>query len=220
MRNYYIFIGALSIFVITLLVIGFTSVTNPFSERDKKLDEKRASDFASISNSINNFYQEKNRLPDSISALKPTTYERWSIIDPGTSAEYEYKEDLINSSFSLCTTFSTDTKTGNTLQTSGRTVSPRAAIRIAPVDPYMPIQPDQDLNQNLTPGQDSVHPRGYYCYVYSIPSFYNKYYNNIRYDPGTPPVYNIVTPTPMDLRTPTTKTLAPTATPQPKAIVQ
>src|SRR5687768_11307032 len=107
MRNYYIFVTALGIFILVLLIIGFTGVSNPYSERERKSDEKRSSDIQSISNEIKSYYTSRsNTLPEKLIVPANSFH---SINDPVTGKEYEYNK-LSVSAFELCANFSTDTR--------------------------------------------------------------------------------------------------------------
>lgn len=108
MRNYYLFIGVLSLIVTALLITGFIVGGTPVSQRSVALDATRLADFSALQTSIVAYYQNHVRLPERLSDLSlpilPT--------DPVTRQAYIYQPTTVTS-FKLCTEFSTDSSTAN-----------------------------------------------------------------------------------------------------------
>lgn len=147
MRNYYIFITFLGIFVLGLIIGGFMVAGSPYAQKALAEDQKRVSDFASIQSSITSYgYSHNNALPVSLSALKQQN-SYLSIIDPVTKKTYDYKIPSPNS-YQLCTTFSTDSHDKSSSSTGGY--------------PYADNQ--------------IVHKKGYDCISYTVTSQANNFY--------------------------------------------
>ena len=99
------FVWAVIVVVATSIVAGFFIVGSPATERMRKIDDQRVSDLQNIQWQIVNFWQKKERLPESLDELKDDV-SGWSApVDPETGKPYEY---AINGelSFALCADFS------------------------------------------------------------------------------------------------------------------
>lgn len=183
MRNYYIFISALSIFVVVLLTIGFTQISNPFLEKAKKLDQQRVTDLQSISYAISNYNAQNYKLPGNLSEIKLTSGTS-KTTDPETNKKYDYK--IISASeYELCATFGVDTQ-----------IKPDVSVRATSI-----VQPPQtDIYATIT----NEHPKGEYCYKLTVQNYGGYIY-------PTPVPYNYAPPT--DVITPTaTPPYAPSPT--------
>lgn len=110
-----LFIGILSVVVLIVLIIGFTMVGTPVSQRAVSLDNQRLSNFNNIKYSIESNY-ETTGLPLSLSELKTRVvnsgYSAEVLSDPETKQSIGYEVASVYS-FRLCTTFSTDTESTN-----------------------------------------------------------------------------------------------------------
>lgn len=104
MRKYYYFIAGLGIFVIILLIIGFSLTGTPYSLQNETKDQQRISDFSYIQKEINSYYQTNNELPQRLNLV--SSLEK--LQDPYSHTDYVYQIDGKNS-YKLCTTFATDT---------------------------------------------------------------------------------------------------------------
>lgn len=135
MRNYFIFIGLLAVLVTGLVVVSFSVMGNPFDQKLRAKDEAIISDFNNITSSVVNFYQLNHQLPESLSELQAT----YGVTDL-TSYQYEI---VSATSYNLCSTFSTDTKT-----------------RPSPDTSYYPVY-DSDYS----------HPKGPACILFKVPTY-------------------------------------------------
>lgn len=101
------------IIVVGLISLSFVVMGSPAKQRALRLDERRITDLQSIQYQVINYWQQKEKLPDSISDISnPMT--GYSIpVDPefekGYKYEYTTKENL---SFELCAIFAEDMPKG------------------------------------------------------------------------------------------------------------
>ncbi len=101
--------------IIVILVAAFLNVGSPAQARDKKIDQNIINDYYQIQSGIDNYYNDKKVLPDSLGAIRANG-NYINITDDNlknkvTGREYEYK--VINDQeFELCTDFKTSNKVG------------------------------------------------------------------------------------------------------------
>lgn len=172
MRKYYNFFGILTFVVVVVLFVGFSLVGNPVAEKDIKLDETRISDFSNLKYQIENYYQTYKQLPKTLKDSKVGTYAsyNYNTLDPETKKEYEYKI-VSATSYQLCATFLTNTKT----KATGSTSSGVSNIQMLPA-----------IDSSGNP--DTTHKKGPDCITYTIPNYYTT---------PTPPAYSYgLVPTP------------------------
>jgi hypothetical protein len=93
--------------ILTSIIYGFFLVGTPATQRNRRFDEQRVSDLQQIQNSVVNYWQQKNQIPDDLTKLKTIGYGIPT--DPETNLIYEYSAtgDL---SFKLCADFKTAVK--------------------------------------------------------------------------------------------------------------
>ncbi len=93
--------------VIILVVFSFMVIGSPKSQRAFRLDDKRVQDLQTIQWSVINFWQQKEKLPETLSELSNPIAGSTVPVDPefekGLVYEYAKKSDT---SFELCATFS------------------------------------------------------------------------------------------------------------------
>lgn len=91
---------------IVLVSIGasFAIFGSPVSQRKMRFDERRENDLASIQSQVINYWQLKEKLPQSLNELNDSTSYFYVPTDPETNEPYEYKTAGVLS-FSLCATF-------------------------------------------------------------------------------------------------------------------
>jgi hypothetical protein len=99
----------ISMLTIIAVVYGFTIIPSPFKAREIAYDHKRVVDLGQIQSAIDTYYQNNNKLPNSLNDLPKTsdsiTLEK---ADPQTQQPYEYH--ITNpTSYKLCANFTTDT---------------------------------------------------------------------------------------------------------------
>jgi hypothetical protein len=97
--------------VVLTVAWGFAVIGSPFQQRNKRFDERRVQDLQIMQNYITNYWQNKERLPVSLSDLEDPLLGIVIPVDPETGGLYEYRvtDDLI---FELCAMFSTESKYG------------------------------------------------------------------------------------------------------------
>lgn len=116
-----IFALAVSLVVASVIIWGFFLVGTPAQQRQVRFDETRISDLQAIQSQIVNYWQNKNKLPQSINDLKDSISGFTPPQDPESNTPYEYviKGDL---SFELCANFKTENQ-----NTQNIDVAPRVA---------------------------------------------------------------------------------------------
>lgn len=95
--------------VLAAVIGGFFIVGSPATQRDRRFDEQRVSDLQNIQSRIINYWQTKNKLPNSLGDLTDSISGFAAPVDPQTGTAYDYniKGPLV---FDLCATFKTDSK--------------------------------------------------------------------------------------------------------------
>ncbi|NTU46813.1 hypothetical protein HGA88_04245 [Candidatus Roizmanbacteria bacterium] len=110
MRNYYIFIVALTLSVVSIVGYAFFSIGSPISRQEIAYDAKRLQDFKDIKLAIANYAKANRKLPTSFLELKPQNEQEVNFTDPQTKKEYEYNVQT-STSYEFCAQFSTDYNT-------------------------------------------------------------------------------------------------------------
>lgn len=103
MRVFLFFIFAV---VAASIIAGFFTAGSPFRERMRRFDERRVQDLQNIQWQIVNYWQRKERLPETVEMLRDDISGYSVPIDPENNAPYEY-QTLGDLKFSLCATFNT-----------------------------------------------------------------------------------------------------------------
>ena len=85
-------------------ISGYFVAGSPFRERMRKFDERRINDLQSIQWQIVNYWQRKEKLPDSLENLTDDISGFSAPRDPETGSPYEYQK-LGDSKFQLCADF-------------------------------------------------------------------------------------------------------------------
>ncbi len=109
MRKYNYFIVVLGIFVVILMIIGFSLTGTPYSIQNDIKDRQRIADFSLIKGEINSYYQTNNQLPQRLNQLSSLV----KLKDPYLNTDYVYQIDGKNT-YKLCTSFDTDTNRSKT----------------------------------------------------------------------------------------------------------
>lgn len=96
--------GTAAAIILASLIAGFFIVGSPTTQRARRFDEQRVQDLQTIQSQIVNYWMLKQKLPDSLDALKDSISGFSAPLDPETSQSYEYRigDKLI---FELCGTF-------------------------------------------------------------------------------------------------------------------
>lgn len=112
--------GAMRIFVYSVVSVvtvsvlaSFFVVGSPTVQRDRRLDDRRVSDLQFIQSETILFWQNKARLPESLSELESDIRGIRVPVDPETGGKYGYSV-LGAETFELCGTFATDSEGGAT----------------------------------------------------------------------------------------------------------
>ena len=94
-----------------LIIWSFVIIGSPVEQRLRRLDDKRITDLQNIQSQVITYWQQKEKLPTSLSDLENATSYFLVPIDPefekGNRYEYTPKENL---SFDLCASFSTESE--------------------------------------------------------------------------------------------------------------
>lgn len=97
-------IGALMVMTV---IGGFLIIGSPSHIRDLRLDQQRVSDLQNLQYSIASYWQQKRELPASLTDLNDPLVGMTVPTDPVSGEAYEYTAGA-GTSFTLCTTFNTD----------------------------------------------------------------------------------------------------------------
>lgn len=93
--------------VIAALIGGFFIVGSPATERSRRFDAERIQHLQTIQNEVVNHWVRKQKVPESLDALKDDISGFTAPRDPETRAAYEYRTTT-KLSFELCAVFATD----------------------------------------------------------------------------------------------------------------
>lgn len=95
---------AAALVVLTALVAGFFIVGSPASQRSRRFDEQRIQHLQTLQSQIVNYWMLKQKLPDSLDALRDNISGFSAPLDPETIQPYDYRAgDKL--SFELCGVF-------------------------------------------------------------------------------------------------------------------
>jgi len=106
-----LFVRGVAAVGILSVLFGFFIVGSPFAERMRQFDERRIEDLSSIQWQIVNFWQTKERLPETLDELRDDIRGFVPPVDPETGEAYEYLTTG-EFTFELCATFKTTNKEG------------------------------------------------------------------------------------------------------------
>lgn len=102
-----------SAWVVLLIVFSFMVIGSPKSQRALRLDDKRVQDLQTIQWSVINYWQQKEKLPETLKELSNPLSGSTVPVEPefekGLAYEYTKKGDM---TFELCATFSADMPKG------------------------------------------------------------------------------------------------------------
>jgi hypothetical protein len=93
------------IIVLAAVVGGFMTVGSPYKQRALRLDNQRINELQSIQWQVVSYWQQKEKLPATLTDLYDPISGAVIPKDPETKKEYEYRTTGANS-FELCATFS------------------------------------------------------------------------------------------------------------------
>ena len=134
---------AFGLFALATIIAGFFIVGTPYQARLMRFDEQRVSDLQTIQYQVVNYWQSKEKLPTSLTALEDPISGYAAPTDPQSGSAYEYSTTGAKS-FELCATFARADQ------------NPSNAPYAAPIPAG-------------AKGTDSwAHPAGRYCYARTI----------------------------------------------------
>jgi len=93
-----------SCLLLASVIWGFSVLGSPKTQRLLKYDDQKVSDLENISYQIENYYENKEVLPDLLSNLSKTNQYFVAPKDPQTNSEYEYKKTG-KLSYQICANF-------------------------------------------------------------------------------------------------------------------
>jgi hypothetical protein len=121
-----------SIIVLALLIWSFSVIGTPGQQRIWRLDDKRVQDLQNIQYQIINYWQQKEKLPATLSDISNPISNYQIPVDPefeqGKTYEYSVK-DVKKLSFELCATFGAEMPKGWSEYPSNVGIVPMPAVR-------------------------------------------------------------------------------------------
>jgi hypothetical protein len=149
--GYKVFVATVITLVASTVVVGLWLAGSPSTERARREDSQRISDFQSIVGAMDTYYQERRELPSSLEELRTGVSYYQPMLDPSTRMPYEYATTSATT-YRLCATFGAAT--------------PEDQQGIGPYGPY-PVAPPGALARppakSAEPGFWN-HPAGHYCF--------------------------------------------------------
>lgn len=128
------------VLVLTSIIVSFAVMGSPFTQRKLRLDERRMQDLQSIQYQVINFWQQKEKLPETLTELSNPISSYAVPVDPefekGINYEYKKTGNLI---FELCATFALPIPKGWQEYSTGGGVMPlpvRDSSTTEPAYPY------------------------------------------------------------------------------------
>lgn len=113
--------------IILSIVGGFFIIGSPADQRAYRIDEQRVGDLQNIQWQIVSHYQQKSKLPQSLSELEDSISGYRAPVDQETGAEYAYRVTASPYSFELCAVFTKESR--DVASISGKPVpAPRGGI--------------------------------------------------------------------------------------------
>jgi hypothetical protein len=95
-----------SVLVLAAIIASFMVMGSPFKQRTLRLDDRRVQDLQSIQSQVINYWQQKEKLPETLAELSNPISSYSVPVDPEFTkgTQYEYKKTAALS-FELCATF-------------------------------------------------------------------------------------------------------------------
>lgn len=115
-------IGAVSLVTVSI-ILGFMIIGSPRTQRLVRYDTQKINDLQSIQREIISYWQMKNSLPPAMSDLSDPLSYFVVPTDPETGAAYSYAQ-VSPTTFKLCATFNSDSKTANGNSTASQRYYP------------------------------------------------------------------------------------------------
>lgn len=108
-NNSKIFLVISLLFVIGTISFGFYIFGSPVTQRYRRLDITRVQNLQQYQNMINDHYRLSNKLPENLSSVANSRYNRSKLVDPETEEPYHY-EKISDNKFKLCANFKLSNK--------------------------------------------------------------------------------------------------------------
>lgn len=141
-----------SLVVLVSIVIGFFTIGSPAHQRSLRMDEERVQNLQWIQNEVTEYWRNKEKLPESLDALKNDISGFIPPTDPETGKEYQYKV-IDTYTFKLCADFKAESLNRETVE----------------VKPMYPERYPYGMEQNWS------HGTGESCFERTIdPDFFTK----------------------------------------------
>ena len=100
------FLWGTPIFVFAAIVYGFVVMGSPSTQRSLRFDERRTADLQTIQWQVVNYWQQKGKIPETLSQLEDPISGFKVPSDPSTKQPYEYSAQVKGDPvFNLCATF-------------------------------------------------------------------------------------------------------------------
>ncbi len=147
--------SATAAIVLASLVAGFFVVGSPATQRARRFDEQRIQNIQVLQSQIINYWMLKQKLPDTLDALKDSISGFSAPLDPATAQPYEYRTGG-KLSFELCAVFNRDSAQSGI----GNRSSAEAPIFTA----AYPVKPYGGLSEN----DNWLHSAGRACFSRTI----------------------------------------------------
>ena len=152
MTKYYTFVFFLGILCISLIAIGFKLAGTPTDKKGQMYDKLRLMSMESLAGYIQSYANEQDKLPDDLS-----TFPVNAKTDPESNKTFDYKK-LTNSTYELCTTFSSDSSLSTEYNGSNKTHKKGyGCIPFYPTKKAISYRVDPDKVSTPTPTPASHH---------------------------------------------------------------
>ncbi|MDQ3287446.1 MAG: hypothetical protein M3Q42_04150 [Pseudomonadota bacterium] len=99
---------AAGLVVLVTVIAAIVTMGSPSEQREIRLDERRVSDLARISDAIDSYAERRESLPPDLATLAAQPGRDLAISDPATGEPYGY-EVIGDGRYRLCAVFITDT---------------------------------------------------------------------------------------------------------------
>lgn len=106
------------VIILAVFVLALMTVDSPQEIRKKKMDDRVINSYYQIDNSLNDYYNSKGNLPESLEILQDNVsyLTDENLVNPITGEKYEYKI-VADDKYELCTTFQSSNKENSSADT-------------------------------------------------------------------------------------------------------
>ncbi|MDQ3089893.1 MAG: DUF5671 domain-containing protein [bacterium] len=150
-----------TLFILGSIILAFSVMGSPMSQRLTKYDIQKINDLQSIQWQVVNYYQQKENLPDSLGEMNDPIGGWREPLDPQSKQSYEY-EKTGALSFNLCANFNKESLSG---------INPEGYLA-------MPSYAPSPIGKG---GENWGHPTGRNCFARTIdPELYPSFKERVR----------------------------------------